>query len=130
MRKKHGQHNLDLTQIILDTGDYNDWVVTTAFYSAVHFVEHALFPLIENGIEYPNYNDYWDINFRPKNKSKHTGKVILVRRHLHAISVEYRNLLDDCNGARYNDYQVNDYIANDAKRAAEKIKVACLGKKP
>ena len=126
MRKQHGQHNLDLTEIIFNNSGFNDWVVTTAFYSSVHFVEYALFPLIEDGFEYVTFNDYWDIKFRPKKVTKHGCKTKLVRTYLRSVSTQYRNLLDDCNTARYNDYNVNDLISLRAKMAATEIKTACL----
>lgn len=127
MRKAHGQHNLELAKILLDDGDYNDWVITTAFYSSVHFVEHALFPLIENGIEYSDFNDYWQ---NTSKHSKHTCKKNLVRNHLRSVAAIYRELLDDCHTSRYNNYVVSSYNAEQAKKKADRIKSACLTKKP
>jgi hypothetical protein len=129
MRKAHGQHNLDLCNMLLADGEYNDWVVTTAFYSAVHFVEHALFPLIENGIEYTDFNEYWQ-NKPLQESSKHTCKKNLVRVYLTSVSTKYRELLDDCHNYRYNDYNVSDYNAKASKDKADLIKRACLSKKP
>ena len=130
MRKEHGQRNLNLSKILLDDGDYNDWVVTTSFYSAVHFVEHALFPLIENGVEYSNFNEYWQAVSYPIHVSKHSCKKNLVSKYISSIKAEYRELLDDCSTARYNNYVVTDYNANQAKVKADKIKIACLAMKP
>lgn len=132
MRKKHGQHNLDLTEIIFNKKGFNDWVVTTAFYSSVHFVEHALFPLIENGIEYPDFNDYWDKTCRGKIPpiSKHRCKATLVRKYISTVSVQYRDLLEECHTARYNHYQVEDLNALRLKMCASEVKDACLAMKP
>jgi hypothetical protein len=127
MRKAHGQHNLDLAKLLLDEGDYNDWVITASFYSSVHFVEHALFPLIEHGIEYVDFNDYWQ---NTSNHSKHTCKKILVKNHLKSVAAIYRELLDDCHSSRYNNYIVTPYNAQQAKIKADKIKATCLLKKP
>jgi hypothetical protein len=128
MRKQHAQHNLDLCKLLLTDGDYNDWVVTTAFYSAVHFVEYALFPLIENSIEYVDFNDYYDNTSQIV--SKHNCKKRLVRVYLSSVSTKYRDLFDDCHNSRYNNYNVSDYNANEANKKAELIKVACLTFKP
>ena len=130
MRKEHGSHNLDLCKILLDDGQYNDWVVTTAFYSSVHFVEHALFPLIENGVEYLTYNEYWQINYHPKAITKHDGKKRLVKRYISSVKNQYRELCDDCMNSRYNDYKVSDYNAAQALKKAKAIKQACLLIKP
>jgi hypothetical protein len=130
MRKEHGSRNLELCKLLLDDGQYNDWVVTTAFYSAVHFVEHALFPLIENGVEYLTYNEYWQIFFHPRHISKHDGKKRLVKQYIPTVKNQYRELCDDCNNSRYNDYNVSDYNAKEAIKKAQAIKKACLAIKP
>ena len=130
MRKAHGQHNLNLSDLLLTDGNYNDWVITTSFYSAVHFVEHALFPLIENGIQYRDFNDYWYNVYYPQHISKHSCKKRLVNRYLKKVNAVYRDLFDDCNNSRYIDYRVSDSEAKAAKDKADKIKVVCLAKKP
>jgi len=130
MRKEHGNHNLDLCKIILDEGGYNDWVVTTAFYSAVHFVEHALFPLIEKNVEYKTFNEYWQNIYSHRHVSKHDCKKKLVNKYIPAVRTEYRELYEDCFSSRYNNYQVNDYNAQQAIKKAHKIKAACLAIKP
>lgn len=130
MRKAHGQRNLKLCLQLLDKGDYLDWVVTTAFYSSVHFVEHALFPLAKKaGLgTHVNFNDYYQS--LPFSTSKHAAKVDLVRTYIRPVSTAYRELLDDCNNARYIDYNVNPSDAIEAKKKAETIKAACLTLKP
>jgi hypothetical protein len=128
MRKAHGQHNLDLTNILIQNSSYNDWVITTAFYSCVHFVEHALFPLIEHGIEYPDFNDFW--NRTSRHTSKHSCKKALVWKYLRTVGAKYRDLFDECNNSRYNDYNVSLSDAKSALNKANAIKAACLVKKP
>lgn len=130
MRKAHAQRNLDLSNQLLKEGIYFDWVVTTSFYSSVHFVEHALFPLIENGIEYKDFNNYWNVNHAKTSVSKHSCKKTLVWKYLKNVGAIYRDLFDECNNSRYNNYVVHAIDAVGAKDKAEKIKLACLAKKP
>ena len=126
MRKEHGNHNLDLCKVILDDAEYNDWVVTTAFYSAVHFVEHALFPLIENNVEYKTFNEYWQIKYAHRHISKHDCKKRLVKQYIPSVKTQYRELCDDCFNSRYNNYHVSDYNAAQAFKKAQAIRTACL----
>ena len=43
--KDHAIHN-ELACIYLDKcTDFPDWVITTSFYSSLHFLQHKLFPI-------------------------------------------------------------------------------------
>src|ERR1700709_1747985 len=112
MRKIHAQHNLDLCLDLISKGGYSDWVTTTAFYSAVHFVEHALFPLIENSVEYTTFDDYYST--KQFVISKHKVKSNLVFKYINHVGAIYKGLLDECNNARYIDYQVTPNNAIEA----------------
>ncbi len=58
MRKKHAKYNELLCEVLAEDGRWDDWVVTTAFYSAMHFVEFKLFPMREAGTSYPAFEQY------------------------------------------------------------------------
>lgn len=40
----HGQHNEEVCDLLLLQKKYPDWVITTAFYAALHFVSYKIFP--------------------------------------------------------------------------------------
>lgn len=63
----HASHNLRAHQYIKDNGNFLDWEITTAFYTALKFFEGALFPgnFLHPGKEdsqdykdFKSYNDY------------------------------------------------------------------------
>ena len=129
MRLQHAEHNEKLCRIIQALpDDYNDWVVTTAFYSCIHFVEHKLFPLTINGTTYKNFNSYYRAFFVNTNNSlsKHEAKIELVETYLVTVSSNYRWLFDACMNARYRNYIVSDMHATIAVQTMTLIKKACI----
>lgn len=80
MRKEHAIHNEAACDFLLSSKRFNDWVVTTAFYSALHFIQHELFPLINAGKSYPDLNIYYGSVLRKKQKglTKHHATLQLV----------------------------------------------------
>jgi hypothetical protein len=77
-RRLHAERNKKLCQKLLDDKNYNDWVVTTAFYSAIHFTQHQIFPLQVGEDEFETFNAYYnflDFKFR---KSKHEEQYQLI----------------------------------------------------
>lgn len=107
-RLQHALHNEKVSKYLKVKPEYLDWIVTTSFYSALHFVEHFIFPFnhTENGqtIQLKNIGDYkrWKKNL----KSKHELRTDLVIWKCPEIEVPYRWLHDTANNARYYDYKV------------------------
>lgn len=126
MHKKHAEHNQSLCDHLIKTRGFNDWVVTTAFYSAHHFIQHKLFPLLVEEKEYKNFIQYYNKNQRNLGVSKHEGLILITEEFFPLISAEYRWLHDVCHTARYKDYNVNDFISVIARKRLQDIKNACL----
>src|ERR1700761_7031353 len=131
MRQQHAQHNEDLCLIIKALGGYNDWVVTTAFYSCIHYVEYKIFPFTDNGNTFKNFNQYYrslssNATIDTSKLNKHEAKIELVEKHIRKVSSSYRWLYDACMTARYKNYITPDMIANIAVQSLEIIKKACL----
>ena len=84
MKKQHAIHNEEACKFLLTSKKFNDWVVTTAFYSALHFVQNELFPLTDNGQKYTDFNVYFGKVLKKKNKklSKHSATIELVKINL------------------------------------------------
>lgn len=122
MSKAHAQHNEDVCDFLLADGKFTDWIVTTSFYSALHYVQHEIFPLTENGVTYPYFNTYYNSVLKSKRISKHEGTKQLVRTHIPACFSHYRWLLDACMNARYSTYKVSSVKANLAKKNLDVIK--------
>lgn len=129
MRLQHARHNEDLCLIIKALPDnYNDWVVTTAFYACIHFVEHKMFPLEINSTTYKNFNSYYHAFFVNTNNSlsKHEAKIELVEIYIRNVSSNYRWLYDTCMTARYKNYMLSNMIADLAVQTMGLIKKACI----
>jgi len=90
MRKEHAEHNESLCELLLNNGNYNDWVITTAFYSAIHFVRHKIFPLDkydpQTGSQesFSNFNDYLNRFSRVDKNRKHKAIKINVKDSIYS----------------------------------------------
>ena len=84
MKKQHAIHNEEACHFLLTSKKFNDWVVTTAFYSALHFVQNELFPITEQEQEYVEFNIYFDrvLKRRKLKLSKHAATIELVNMNL------------------------------------------------
>ena len=127
MRKAHAEHNEELCALLLHDGRFNDWVVTTAFYSAVNFVKHQIFPFTDNTITFNDFDHYFSINRAKKKKrtTLHRSLILLTHQQLPKCGNHYRWLHDQCQNARYNNYIVSDPIAKEAKKKLDHIKKNC-----
>ena len=122
MRKQHAIHNEEACDFLLSSNKFNDWVVTTAFYSALHFVQHEIFPFTDGGKTYSDLNVYYGKVLKKKNKrlTKHIATIQLVSSKLPKCSPYYRWLHDACMTARYNNYNVS---SSKAKQARDYLKL-------
>lgn len=102
----------------LSEGQFNDWVVTTAFYSALHFALYDLFPYEYNGICYTDFSEY-HLSLR-KRVSKHKAIIRLVSTSPYAR--EYRWLYANCMYARYTDYRISTGKAVFARQMLSSLK--------
>ena len=120
-KKTHAERNERLCLTLLEQGEYHDWVVTTSFYSALHFVQHEIFPLNDGRREYGTFDSYY--NSIGHNKvSKHKLTIQLVREHLPDAAGSYKWLHDTCITARYQNYAIPDRISAKAVEHLNKIK--------
>jgi hypothetical protein len=125
-KREHALRNFDLCNKLLSEGKYNDWVITTAFYSAVQFVEYAVFPLVLKQIEYSDFDEYYEDYSNNGFPNKHAIRKRLVSDQVPKIRTHYRDLFDDCHTARYYCYNTSPSKAIEAKKTIEFIKSECL----
>jgi hypothetical protein len=127
MRKAHAQHNEKLCDFLLKNGGFNDWVVTTAFYSAVHYLQHEIFPLTIGTDKYSDLNDFFRRVAKIRNHkcSKHSTLIKLTYTHVKKSGASFKWLFDACMNSRYNNYHVSDSKAQFAKTSLEVIKKNC-----
>lgn len=128
VRYDDAKHNEDVCDHLNTNTKFSDWVITTAFYSALHFVSYKLFPI---EIKHANQQKYLinDINDYKRRKqsseSKHTLLAQLVSEKLPDISADYDWLKDMAHTARYSNYIHAPEIAAKARGWLKKIKGAC-----
>jgi hypothetical protein len=118
-RLNHAKHNQELCIKIYEANTHHDWVITTAFYSALHFVSYGIFPINEETSDGKHFtiktlDEYW--SYHQLSKSKHKVLSDLVYQFYPGISADYDWLMDLCLKARYQNYQQGE---NEAKKSIE-----------
>jgi len=125
----HGKHNkivCDKLNLLTDV-NCNDWIVTTAFYSAVHFFDHLLFDFkLSDEVTFKNLDEAHK-HFR--SQSKHETRGILISRKHSNLYLSYYFLQNECFYARYKNYEVHEKIAALAISKLETIIPHCESKK-
>lgn len=124
-KKSHAYHNEDACNFLQSDGNYCDWVVTTAFYSALHFVHHEIFPKEINGTLYDNFEKYYNGHYKGvKNKpNKHVSTINLVKAELgNDVHNNYSWLFGLCMNARYTNYNIHKIIAEESIKRLTRIK--------
>ena len=124
MKKQHAEHNEKACDFLLESKLYFDWVVTTAFYSALHFVQHEIFPIEIDSKDYDSFDDYFASNTKGslKNISKHEATVNLVKLHIYSAYPSYKWLYDSCMSARYKNYNVSEQSAIKARERLTQLR--------
>lgn len=126
-RLQHAEHNESACDYLNASDDFLDWVVTTAFYSALHFVEHKLFPRTEKVkgqvVKYETFDDWYKA---VGIDNKHSELRQLVQYTCPGyVSSSYRALLDSSYSARYRHYATSRALADKAKRDLDNVKAHC-----
>jgi hypothetical protein len=121
-------HNRDCCDYLNKNGNFGDWVITTAFYSALHFVDSKLFPIDVNGKIYNKLSDYLSFynSNNPQNPlTPHQMRLELVNKNLTEISANYKALYDQSRTARYNNYYTTETQVKFAVSILNKISKKC-----
>lgn len=119
----HAEHNKKTCDYLNDKGEFNDWVVTTAFYASMYYLYDRIFPYtytFPDGkkIVYDDFNRLYN-QFSANNQNKHGYFRQFIETNFDQISVSYSHLMDLCWNARYVDY---DLEAIEAKIARKRLK--------
>ena len=130
----HATHNYQVCYKINDIEDCRDWVITTAFYSSMKFMEDNLFPkdyehprkhkIFENYKSFPEYiRAYGGLD----GSNKHRIMSDLIENNITDYNVidSYKDLKDACHTARYICYKVGDDRLKQSLEALEVIKNFC-----
>ena len=127
--------SFNLCRELQSKGEFHDWVVISAFYSAMHYATNCIFNLPGLQLEDPrsgrfrnfaNFNEYlyaWKLS--GKEHTPHKLRKELVSEHLSEVQFEYRTLFDSCMTSRYNFQRADELLADQAWRAVNQIKQFC-----
>lgn len=128
LRLEHALHNERVCRYLDKKANFTDWVITTAFYSSMHFLDHKILPFeltysggkttIRNIGDYKRVKGLYNLN-------KHKAFCQIVEEQAPSVSIEYNELKDICWTARYVDYKYDRAISNKAKESLRKIKDYC-----
>lgn len=124
MRKEHGEHNELLCEKLFKEGGFNDWVVTTAFYSSIHFVEHKLFPLTTTSGKV--FTDLTNAHRSLRLGSPHATRKSLIAQYLPQLKAAYGFLDSTSRNARYVNYKISDAKASKCRSRLTLVKQHCL----
>jgi len=118
MRLNHAEHNEELCRQLHLENNFPDWVIVSAFYSALHYSEYELFPFgVGTGI-YQNFDEYYKV-FKMAKDNKHNARLRLVYSCIDASAgTAYNWLKQNCWSARYYDYLFDE---TEAANALEKL---------
>lgn len=115
----HARHNKNACEFLKGSGEYNDWVVTTAYYSAYHYAINTIFPTElycfkrNKTREFQTFEDYYNSYKDQHKKSRHDCIVQLTGSELGGVKRFIRFLKDECITSRYYNYQVSDDVSED-----------------
>ncbi|GAA0194870.1 hypothetical protein GCM10009122_58720 [Fulvivirga kasyanovii] len=125
-KKAHGERNKTLSHELLEGKKYYDWVITTAFYSAIHFVEDKILPCeISSRI----CNNISEVKAAYKMNGRHSSRERLVFDHFPiGIAVKYKWLDDKSRYSRYTTFKVTPTEADKAQQYLLEIHEACYDK--
>jgi len=117
-KKNHAEHNERACSFLYEDGKYPDWVVTTAFYSALHYVQHQMFPADIKLKTYTSFENYYNGHYyNVKNKpNKHVSTINLVFSEIGPEEgALYKWLHDTCRTARYRSFQTHPDVAKKSR---------------
>ena len=127
----HANHNSEVCDYLTKQEDFADWVVVTAFYAALHYVDHKMFPLKHKGydghkIKVSSVDEYK--NIMRDDRAPHTVRVDLVGRYCSEVSPSFRWLKSLAHTVRYMNYALpdNKRCIEAATTHLERVKGYCV----
>lgn len=118
MSLNHAAHNENFCHMLLSRKTFSDWVITGAFYSALHYADYELFPLKFGSHSYPDFDKYYRI-FKMNRDNKHDARQRLIYSNINpSAGAAYHWLKLNCWSARYYEYMFDE---TEADLAVEKL---------
>lgn len=119
----HAERNKSLAEDLKNGKKYYDWVVTTSFYSSIHFLENSLLPTKIGACECVNIQQ---VKNAYNLKGRHIARLKLIQMNApNEIAVGYKWLDDRSRYSRYTTYKVTSAEADKAIQYLSKIEKHC-----
>jgi len=88
---KHAEHNEKAYRYLCKEPEFCDWIITTAFYSAIHFIRHRMLPYdvqLKNGNthKFENFESLFN-SLKKDGEGRHGFQLKWVRDHYGVISL-------------------------------------------
>lgn len=122
-KKQHGERNKKLSSELFSEKLYFDWVITTAFYSAIHFVEDKILPCVVLSKSCKNISE---VKVAYRMNGRHSSRERLVFDNLPLkIAAKYKWLDDKSRYSRYTTYKITPTEADKAQQYLADIYNEC-----
>lgn len=118
---EHARHNESVCNYLGKKEAYSDWVITTAFYSAMHYVRHLIIPVTKKGKVYLDFESLF-CDLKSPMDGRHGFLRNYVLMNYSSIGYEYCKLHDMSTTARYTQYTYTRDQAKISKGYLEEIK--------
>ncbi len=124
----HAEHNEKACHYLNHSDEFRDWVISTAFYSALHYVRSMILPykVVDNGKTktIPDFESLYSF-LKKGTQTKHRFLIHLIEHEHSDISDDYSNLFDLAYKARYLNYIFDKSISDLAIKRLKNIKEYC-----
>jgi hypothetical protein len=126
---EHALHNESVCKYLNKKPECADWVITTAFYSSLHFLRSKIFPLnlTENGktITFTDFDNYCAAKQIAKGKHRAFSDLVEQKVADPTLAAQFNWLKDLSWTARYNSYEFDRTYSNAALEKLKLIKSFC-----
>jgi hypothetical protein len=128
---EHAKHNEEVYRYLYNKPEFCDWIITTAFYSAIHYVRHKMVPCeltLKDGKTH-KFEDFESLfaSHRRSEEGRHGFQLRWIRDNHGEISISYRRLHELSNEARYLNYQFETTgLIPDINSQLKKIRLYCV----
>jgi len=120
----HGERNKLLSKELIDGKKFYDWVITTAFYSSIHLLEHKILPETINSKTCSNISH---VRRAYNSRGRHEAREKLVVEFTdHNIASRYKWLDDKSRYSRYTTYKIPADQALKAEQYLNEIYKYCI----
>ncbi|MDR0863554.1 MAG: hypothetical protein LBO74_01305 [Candidatus Symbiothrix sp.] len=126
---EHAIHNEKVCNYLDRKPEFVDWIITTAFYSSLHYIRHKILPYVyeDKSGNIKTYDDFESLfnNFKKEGEGRHGFQKRFVEENMTEIRFEYQKLHELCQNARYYNYKFQREDSIKAREYLQIIKKNC-----